>query len=218
MAAQAKDADSMHDLFASIANKIEGASGGAVQVPEIKPSVLEWYAGRFNKHGYEVTAEVVSAISDYLKGYNIWLCGNVGIGKTFFFETMSKIRVGRGAEPIVKLSMIETQGWDMTSAREWAEDHRQDDVLIDDVGVEPIMKSWGQEAELFPYLLEKRMQATSVRTHLTSNLGPLDVKRRYGDRVIDRCVQMFKMIALSARKSKRRQKPWKVAKDNGAVI
>lgn len=90
-------------------------------------------------------------------------------------------------------------------------------VVIDDVGTEPLMKSYGQEAELFPYLLEKRMQLTGKRTHLTSNLGPQDIKKRYGERVADRFVQMFKMEPLKAKKSRRVLRPWKASKNGDGV-
>jgi DNA replication protein DnaC len=104
----------------------------------------------------------------------------------------------------------------MDTAREWVEDNQDYDVLIDDVGTEPLMKSWGQEAELFPYLLEKRMQLCR-RTHLTSNLGILDIKRRYGERVVDRFVQVFKMETMKAKKSRRVLKPWKRGENGNGV-
>lgn len=190
----------------------------AMDPPRVDDSVVESYAARMQRIGYEMTVESVSVLAEYLKGYNIWLCGNVGVGKTYFFECMSRIRRASGMGPIVKLSMIETQGWDMDRAREWVEAYEGDDVLIDDVGTEPIMKSWGQEAELFPYLLEKRMQLFGKRTHMTSNLGPGDIKKRYGERVIDRFVQVFKMIQFKARKSRRKQVAWAPSLNGEGVL
>lgn len=186
--------------------------------PEVRVALVEFYAGQMMKFGYDFTPDSMSILADYLKGYNLWLCGNVGVGKTFFFECMSAVRRARGYDRIVKLSMIDTQGWDMEAARDWAEEYRDEDVLIDDVGTEPTMKSWGQEAELFPYLLEKRMQISGRRTHLTSNLGILDIKRRYGERVSDRFVEMFKMEMMKARKSRRRLSPWKTPRDGEVVL
>ena len=191
----------------SIAKRIENP-------PMVKESVVEWNAQRMASFGYDFTSDTLSVLVDYLKGYNLWLCGNVGVGKTFFFDCVNRVRKSRQYSPIVKLSMIETQGWDMDMARNWAEDNSGSDVLIDDVGTEPIMKSWGQEAELFPYLLEKRMQLAGRRTHLTSNLGIVDIRKRYGERVADRFVQMFKMEVIKSKKSKRVLRPWKRA-DNG---
>lgn len=176
--------------------------------PSVKDSVLELHAKRMVAYGYDFTPDTLRILSDYLKGYNLWLCGNVGVGKTFFFECINKIRKSRQFSQIVKLSMIETQGWRMDHARDWVNENLEYDVLIDDVGTEPVMKSFGQEAELFPYLIEMRMK-TSRRTHLTSNLDIVDIRKRYGERVVDRFVQMFKMEVIKARKSRRVLKPWK---------
>lgn len=186
--------------------------------PAVSVSVVENMAKRMMAFGYEFTEDTVNVLADYLKGYNLWLCGNVGVGKTFFFDCVNKVRLQRGLGGIVKLSMIETQGWTMETARDWADDCRGCDVLIDDVGTEPLMKSWGQEAELFPYLLEKRMQLSGNRTHLTSNLGILDFKRRYGERVSDRFVQMFKMKVMKAKKSRRVLRPWKRSGNGNGVL
>ena len=185
--------------------------------PAVKDSVVEWYAQRMMSAGYDFTVDTLGILADYLKGYNLWLCGNVGVGKTFFFDCMNRVRRNRQSSPIIKLSMIETQGWTMDTAREWADDNRDYDVLIDDIGTEPLMKSWGQEAELFPYLLEKRMQISGRRTHLTSNLGIIDIKRRYGERVVDRFVQVFKMETMKAKKSRRVLKPWKRSENGNGV-
>lgn len=189
----------------------------SAEPPKVSTAAVEMFAKNMAGQGYDLNADTLGMLVDYLKGYNLWLCGNVGVGKTFFFECISKVRASMGYSTLVKLSMIETQGWTMDNAREWIADNDDRDVVIDDVGTEPLMKSYGQEAELFPYLLEKRMQL-SRRTHLTSNLGIIDIKKRYGERVADRFVQFFKMEVMKAKKSRRVLRPWrKIAKD-GCVI
>jgi len=189
------------------------------QEPTLKASIVRIVAGQMAKSGYEMSPKAIEAMTYYLKGYNIWLCGNVGVGKTYFFECMSRVRMSeKGLPPIVKLSMIETMGWTMEMAREWCESHNDDDVLLDDVGSEPIMNSYGVKAELFPYLLEKRMQVARKRTHMTSNLGAKDILSRYDARVSDRFVQMFKAVRLDAKKSRRETRPWKVSARGGGVL
>ncbi len=177
--------------------------------PVISDNAVEFYANNMASFGYEFTADTLCILADYLKGYNLWLCGNVGTGKTFFFDCISKMRRRKGLDGLVKLSMIETQGWTMENARDWADETRDYDVVIDDVGTEPLMKSYGQEAEVFPYLLEKRMQLSRRRTHLTSNLGIIDIKKRYSERVADRFVQFFKMEQMKAKKSRRVLQVWR---------
>ena len=204
--------------FAAIIEKVAKGMEKKVQgPPTVRKSVVEDYARLMMGFGYDLTPDTMAILVDYLKGYNLWLCGCVGVGKTYFFDIMNKIRLSKGSDPIKKLSMLETQGWTMSTARDWADDSREFNVVIDDVGTEPLMKSYGQEAELFPYLLEKRMQLTGKRTHLTSNLGILDVKKRYGERVADRFVQMFKLEQMKAKKSRRVLRPWKVSKNGDGV-
>ena len=182
--------------------------------PAVSASYVESIARLMIRCGYQFNEKTLTILADYLRGYNLWLCGPVGVGKTFFFDCMTKVRRSQGLDSIVKLSMLETQDWTMETAREWVNDTRDRDVLLDDVGTEPVMKSWGQEAELFPYLLEKRMQLATRRTHLTSNLGIVDIKKRYSERVSDRFVQYFKMEMFpKAEKSKRVLRPWKPPMD-----
>lgn len=205
--------------FVNLADKLMSQFTKNDSIHKVDQKWVEWVASKFVVFGYELNPDIIQMISDYLAGYNLWICGNVGTGKTFFFDVMGRVRKSKGLSGIVKLSMIDTQGWDMEMAREWAQDTSEYDVVIDDVGVEPVMKSWGQEAELFPYLLEKRMQLSKNRTHLTSNLGILDIKKRYGERVADRFVQTFKMEQMRiSKKSKRKLKPWKKSSEDGMMI
>ncbi|MBQ5365300.1 MAG: hypothetical protein IIU49_04440 [Spirochaetales bacterium] len=185
----------------------------------ISAQVVQTVAGQMAKRGYEMSQKAIEIVTDYLKGYNLWLCGSVGVGKTYFFDIMSKVRVEeKGLPPIVKLSMIETMGWTMDQAREWVMDNKGDDVLLDDVGSEPLMNSYGVKAELFPYLLEKRMQVTTKRTHITSNLGAKDIIERYDVRVSDRFAQMFKYERFADRKSMRKTRPWKAPRQGAGML
>jgi len=186
--------------------------------PGVRASVIEWYGKQMARFGYEMSEWSINVLTDYLKGYNLWLCGKVGVGKTYFFDIMNRIRSVRRIDPILKLSMIETQGWTMEDARNWADESRYSDVLIDDVGTEPEeMVSYGQKVDLFPYLLEKRMQLTSKRTHLTTNLGCADIGKRYGLRVADRFVQYFKFCKCPDKGSRRKNAPWKKSRNGEGV-
>ena len=99
--------------------------------PVVKQGVVELYAQRMMAYGYDFTEETLVVLADYLKGYNLWLCGNVGVGKTYFFDCMNRVRQQRQFSPIVKLSMIETQGWNMDTAREWVDENRDQLGLIE---------------------------------------------------------------------------------------
>lgn len=183
--------------------------------PEVRTSTLENLAKRMASSGYQFTEETLKILLQYLKGYNLWICGNVGVGKTFFFDCLNNIRRSYDSDRIVKLSMIETQGWTMEQAAEWAMDYADYDVLIDDVGAEPLLNHYGEKIEVFPYLLEKRMNRTRRRTHMTSNLGAKDILKRYDRRVADRIAQMFKCCEIKAKQSRRKNAPW-VVSEGGA--
>ena len=153
------------NLFADILGRVEEAFVPQEnKEPEIKASTLEGWAKRMSGSGYQFTEETLKILLQYLKGYNLWICGNVGVGKTFFFDCLNRIRRSYDSDRIVKLSMIETQGWTMEQAAEWALDYADYDVLIDDVGAEPLLNHYGEKVEVFPYLLEKRMNRTRCRT------------------------------------------------------
>lgn len=210
-------------------NKEMSSSGGDTNAAGrdnslVRESMIRWFCKSLMRCGYDLNSETVVMATDYLRGYNMWLCGSVGVGKTYFFDCVNKIRAWRclepmqKLEPIQKLSMLETQGWTMEDARTWCEDVKSEDVLIDDVGTEPVMKSWGVEAEVFPYILEKRIQIRNRRTHLTSNLGIIDIKKRYGERVSDRFVQMFKMFQFKCKKSRRSLSVWKAGDGDGGGV
>ena len=195
-------AKDMKTMFAEMADRLaKKYQPKDKEPPGVKSSVVEMVAGQMAERGYEMTPKALEILTDYLKGYNLWLCGNVGVGKTFFFEVM-----------------IETMGWTMDNARDWAVSYKDDDVLLDDVGSEPVMNSYGVKAELFPYLLEKRMQLTNRRTHITSNLGPKDILARYDVRVSDRFVQMFKFERFESKKSRRETRPWKTPRHGGGLL
>lgn len=206
----------MSELMNRLADSMEKRE---VPKPVLSAGYVESIAKLMIRCGYQFNEKSLNILADYLRGYNLWLCGPVGVGKTFFFDCMTKVRRSQGLDSIVKLSMLETQDWTMETAREWVNETRDRDVLIDDVGTEPVMKSWGQEAELFPYLLEKRMQLATRRTHLTSNLGIVDIKKRYSERVSDRFVQYFKMETFTkTEKSRRVLRPWKPPMDGKGAL
>jgi hypothetical protein len=211
------------DIFAEIAKvAAEAAKAAEAEVTAARPApqdhvdqeLLKRQAVRLAKAGYDMTPHMVEILESYIKGYNIWLVGKPGVGKTFFFKCLNKVRRDRGVYKIVILSMIETQGWTMEDAKTWIEVNADNDVMIDDVGSEPVMVSFGMKAELFPYLLEARMTC-GRRTHITSNVDKADILDRYGVRVADRFAQFFKRCKMDTTGSRRTLKPWISAEQGG---
>lgn len=209
--------DEEKTAFAGIMDRLAKELMPPEEQPTVTAKAVEATAKAMISKGYEITTRTLEVLVDYLKGYNVWLCGNVGTGKTFFFECMSKVRADKGLDPIRKLSMIETMAWTMDQAREWLDDSEGFDIVIDDVGTEPEMNNYGVRAELFPYILERRMEVWRRRTHMTSNLGPADILKRYDRRVADRFTEMFKLEKLESKKSRRHLSPWKKATASGLL-
>lgn len=212
---KANDAKALGDIMDRLKDSM---ARQIVEKPFVRAATLESAARMMVKFGYEFNSYTLKILDDYLKGYNLYICGGVGKGKTFFFDCMSRFRKSRGLAGIQKLSMLETQGWTMTMAREWLDDMSDYNVVIDDLGTEPVMKSWGQEAEVFPYILERRMELYGKRTHITSNMSIIDIRNRYGERVYDRFAQYFKMEEIDRMKvgkSRRVLSPWNKAENKG---
>ena len=187
--------------------------------PQVQHETLQKWATGMRRLGYVFTEVTLKALESYLKGYNIWLVGRTGIGKTAFFRCISCVRrsienprayaLHEGYGALSHLSMIETQAWRMEDAKDWLEQNKEDDVVLDDIGTEPKMVSYGQEAELFPYLLEDRLWRRNVRTHVTTNMSLNEIRERYGDRVRDRVNEMFMCFPLTSKSSLRKTKVWR---------
>lgn len=166
---------------------------------EVKVGVAEFVAyARWMKErrGYEPSKETLNALLSYMRGYGLMLCGGVGTGKTMFFRSL-KTRV----EEVSPLRMM---------ARRLDDIERDVDglsgveVLIDDIGAEPVYNNYGSRLDLLPWLVEARLSSPK-RTHFTTNLKPNDLVKRYGVRVVDRLREMCRTFSLSGG-SRRRTK------------
>ncbi|MEO9893093.1 hypothetical protein [Aurantibacter sp.] len=81
--------------------------------------------------------------------------------------------------------------------------------MFDDLGAENLANNihvFGKE-DIFIRIMEARYNEfvnKGVRTHITSNLTPQDVGKRYGSRVEDRFYEMFNLIELNVSGESRR--------------
>ena len=130
----------------------------------------------------------------YLKGYGLWLCGKVGTGKTLFFRMLKPMRVAvrqTGTPPRIAIfPLLRTLGMSVDDLNAILDEHQYDELVLDDAGAEPLFNFYGDKMEILPYILDKRMESP-CRTHMTGNLTPKEMGRRYGARVADRFVEMF---------------------------
>ena len=166
---------------------------------ELIPAVLHARAVAMVRRGYEMTAPALEALRLYLAGYGLFVYGPVGTGKTFFFRAIRT----PWDEMVKVISMHEIIGREDREIRELMEDCQQDEVLLDDIGAEPIFNNYGVKFDILGYLIDRRMQSR-MRTHFTTNLSKADILKRYGGRVIDRIAEMCRSVEFPG---KSRRKP-----------
>ena len=158
---------------------------------EVTKEKLFSYARVMSRNGYRFSELSLEALELYLKGYGLYLHGSVGTGKTFFFDCLSKTLT----KPIQKFSMYDLFGKGESAIRDFIEDRVEYEMLIDDIGAEPVFNNYGVKYDALAYILEMRLKS-KFRTHFTTNLETHDVAKRYGVRVIDRITQMCKSTKL----------------------
>lgn len=120
---------------------------------------------------------------------NILLTGNTGLGKTFLLHCIENRLLDRGFSPIciTAYRLITTMRGahlsDLEKQQEFDELLRCDILLIDDLGTEPVMQNITNEY-LLTLLNERLVQQR--HTVIATNLNPLELKARYGDRIFSR--------------------------------
>ncbi len=174
---------------------------------EVDARRLSAWANAMAAHGYRHSVESLEALRLYLAGYGLLLMGGVGTGKTHFFRTLGRALAarGRGDEAPVVRPMVDTVGRRVDEVRALFAESARRDVVLDDVGAEPVFNEYGSRWDVLPWIVEMRL-AASGRTHFTTNLAPKELERRYGARTVDRMHEMAASATLAG-PSRRRTTP-----------
>lgn len=173
---------------------------------DVDPAQVKALASDMSRRGYRPSASSLAALEAYCKGYGLWLDGGVGVGKTMFFRCLRPFPLKSGARPeIAILPMVRTIEMTVEEIREWLDFNRRNEVVLDDIGAEPVFNHFGGKFEILPYILDKRLDSP-CRTHMTGNMDPRRVAERYGSRIIDRFAEMFTRVRFDG-PSLRRPKP-----------
>lgn len=159
---------------------------------EIRPEMLKAKAENMVRRGYRFNSASLEALRLYMAGYGLFIHGSVGTGKTMFFRTL---RTFDGGEVAV-FSMHDILGRSESDIREMMDDLANREVLLDDIGAEPVFNNYGVKFDILAYIIERRM-ASEERTHFTTNLKKSEIKDRYGIRIIDRITEMCKSVEFS---------------------
>lgn len=195
--------------FASIISRLNVSAekfvqdGRGVDAPVPDELVVRWMEW-MSKKGFVFTEKTVKLLRIYLsnKSHGMFLCGGVGIGKTFFFATLGI--------PILNLKYATHKTVDEIYTA--LELHQHRDILVDDIGDETKMSDYGVKKEILSDILDARCQ-TLNRTHFTSNISDAEIRARYGDRVWDRLAQLAKMYHLIDMESRRTMNSLRMAEN-----
>ena len=130
---------------------------------------------------------------------NLLLSGSGGLGKTFLLNCVFERVISRGfsAVRITAFRMLEAMRRQCFGAADGDVSFDQlleaPLLLVDDLGSEPMMKNITVEY-LFT-LLNERM-AAGRRTVIATNLSPVQLKERYGERVASRLLDRSKGLLI----------------------
>lgn len=138
----------------------------------------------------------------------LWLHGDIGTGKTTLLKIYQKfvdITYPRTASsritdrarfriyPCMSVCLdFASQGYEVLKQ------HIDKTAAYDELGSEPrVTNYYGTPVNVFEYLLQIRYGRGDLKTHVTTNLTMDQVAERYGDRIEDRCMEMFNRIEMN---------------------
>ena len=148
--------------------------------------------------------------SPYNLRKGLWLDGDIGVGKTtlmsVFRDFMVTMRKGFLLTTAIGNDYSITGKLDTYVANVNGYSAKPITLCIDELGREQIpVMHFGNKLNVMQYILHQRYglwQSSGVITHVTTNLKPQDVERRYESYILDRCRQMFNTVSING-KSKR---------------
>ena len=185
------------DIIAEL-NKQATPSALTVSIEQV-----ESRAAQMAKKGYKFTEKTFGFVRQLCLGRGLMLQGDVGTGKSFFFYCAG----------IPALNMKVAQSMELKAIVKALDDHQDEPILIDDIGVEEDdYKSYGTSVSLLDLILEKRADSPAP-THFTTNLSIGRLQEKYGDRNLDRIRGMAVFACLEGESkrdvdSARRKDAW----------
>ena len=163
-----------------------------------KARLLEQAKWMTECRGYIHTERSLAALESYIKGYGLYLYGDVGTGKTSFFKCI-------GTAGMRFFNILRHMATPLDRIDEIINGFRDDELVIDDIGSEPVYNNYGSRIDLLPWIVEVRFESTK-RTHFTTNLSGDAITERYGARLVDRIKEMCKCYRFDGQ-SRRKPKP-----------
>lgn len=166
--------------------------------PQVDKATLAAKAQAMMKRGYQHDEKTLEVLNAYMQGYGILLSGGVGIGKTYFFETVNP-------NPITRLSFNVCGLWKFDTVSDFLDDTMGQEIVLDDIGWQGQGRNYGQSFETLQVVLDARL-GSPCRTHVTTNCTNDELCERFDGHLVDRLYQMCKCFALPNRESRREAK------------
>lgn len=151
--------------------------------------------------GYKFSPIAIKAVREYAKGYALLLSGDMGCGKTFFFHCLHP--------DIIKLDLNALTSWRQDELLEYLGSVRRNEILVDDIGTATSCgKTYGTTYDILLTILNERIKSKSkVRTHFTTNHNKKELEQVYGERNVDRIMELAKPIVFPKSKTFRVAQP-----------
>lgn len=184
---------------------------------EVNSGELEDMQKKLEDSGYvdDYDPEAHTRLADYLvrlqKGdpRGLVLIGNVGTGKTFFATRYLRCRLRHAVTVVTKYQELgysnNFQEWLHREYHDKNVDKPPEDVILDDVGAEPVAKRYGETREVIADVIAERYtywQKHNAKTVITSNLSKQQFDDRYGRRVTDRLAEMCITVEFNGKSAR----------------
>lgn len=165
--------------------------------PEVTREQLVAKATAMARRGYIHSEASLAALEAYLQGYGILLSGGMGLGKTFFFQTLNP-------QPLPILSFNQCFLWKYEDLGEWLDNFADRDIVLDDIGWESGRASnYGTRFDTLQVVLDARLRVRRARTHITTNCTNDELVEKYDPHVVDRIYECCRCFVLPNAESKR---------------
>lgn len=144
----------------------------------------------------------------------LWLFGNIGTGKSTLLAIVKEFcKEYRGQYYSLEYKAYKPYTYRITNVIDVCGAYQRDgyngiDIFVngqcqafDEIGSESIpMGHFGTAENVMQYILQRRYDhyksADTYITHATSNLSPEQIIERYGERIYDRCREMFNFVPI----------------------
>ena len=186
------------EVLAGMAERRTEITVPAAAVEKLQ-GLMETRDGYFRKYAPNAHARCAEYLIRRKAGdpRGLFLVGACGLGKSRFCQDYLGAKI-RTAGDIVK-RYIEI-GWGDNFA-EWVHGTYNElqlkipaeELVIDELGWEPVAKRYGETSELLADIIGERYaiwQTHGIKTYIVTNLEPKQVEERYGRRITDRINEM----------------------------